>query len=99
VAEHVAEQVASRSQSLAEKTAQLGQRIVTEDQQFDTQLKAKFDHAVGTLTGIPLAPAEQPAPRPVDTPARQIATMLANPDGVRQAVLLNEILRRPSDRW
>ena len=34
-----------------------------------------------------------------DTPAAQIAAMLANPDGVRQAVIINEILRRPSDRW
>ena len=31
--------------------------------------------------------------------AAQIAAMLANPDGVRQAIVLNEILRRPSDRW
>jgi hypothetical protein len=99
VAEHVAERVASRSQTLAEKTAQLGRRIVNEDQQFDSQLKAKFDHAVGTLAGNVATPAEQSAPPVADTPARQIAAMLANPDGVRQAVLVNEILRRPSDRW
>jgi hypothetical protein len=97
VAEHVQERVASRSQSLAEKTSQLGQRIITEDQQFDNQLKAKFDHAVGTLAGT-----TEPTPESVpaaDTPARQIAQLLSNPQGVRQAVLLNEILRRPSERW
>jgi hypothetical protein len=99
VAEHVAERVASRSQTLADKTAQLGQRIVTEDLQFDNQLKAKFDHAVGTLAENAFPVPDQVAPSPPDTPAGQIAAMLANPDGVRQAIVLNEILRRPSDRW
>jgi hypothetical protein len=97
VAEHVAEQVTAHTQSLAEKTAQLGQRIVAEDQQFDVQLKAKFDHTVGTLAGSAV-PAAQATP-PSDTPAAQIATLLANPGGIRQAVLVNEILRRPSERW
>ncbi|HEX3602240.1 MAG TPA: hypothetical protein VHU84_18955 [Lacipirellulaceae bacterium] len=99
VAEHVAEQVTSRTKSLAENASQLGRRIANEDRQFDSQMKAKFDHSIGTLSeseksGQP--PAESP---PRDTPAAQIAAMLANPDGVRQAVLVNEILRRPSDRW
>jgi hypothetical protein len=99
VAEHVAEQVTSRTQSLAQNASQLGQRIANEDQQFDTQLKAKFDHAIGTLSESEKSsqpPAQSP---PRDTPAAQIAAMLTNPDGVRQAVLVNEILRRPSDRW
>jgi hypothetical protein len=25
--------------------------------------------------------------------------MLASPGGVRQAIVLNEVLRRPTDRW
>jgi hypothetical protein len=99
VAEHVAEQVASRSKSLAEKASQLGRRIVAEDEQFDVQLKAKFDHSVGTLAGSVNPVATPPAPPPADTPALQIATLLANPEGVRQAVIVNEILRRPSERW
>jgi len=100
VAEHVEEQVAARSQSISQNASTLGQRIITEDQQFDDQLKAKFDHRLGALsvTAMPLTSAEQVAAAPA-TPAAQIAAMLANPDGVRQAVILNEILRRPSDRW
>src|SRR5262245_11737400 len=99
VAEHVAEQVTAHTRNLADQASRLGQRIVAEDQQFDVQLKAKFDHTVGTLAGsaIPAA-AEQPPP-PADTPAAQLAAMLANPGGARQAVLLNEIMRRPTDRW
>jgi hypothetical protein len=99
VAEHVAEQVAARSKDIAEKTSKLGQRIVAEDEQFDVQLKAKFDHTVGTLAGPAIPAASDQTPPPSHTAAAQLAAMLANPDGIRQAVLLNEILRRPSERW
>jgi len=98
VAEHVAEQVTSRAESLGAQASKLGQRIAAEDQQFDTQIKAKFDHAVGTLGGSGSTSTEQ-SPLSADTPAAQLAAMLANPGGIRQAVLVNEILRRPSDRW
>jgi len=97
VAEHVEQQVAARSQSIAQKASNLGQRIVSEDEQFDVQLKAKFDHTVGSLA-TSASSTDERAPTPT-SPAAQIAAMLANPDGVRQAVVINEILRRPSDRW
>jgi hypothetical protein len=99
VAEHVAEQVTAHTRSLADKASQLGQRIVAEDQQFDVQLKAKFDHTVGTLAGTATSAAAAQSLPASDTPAAQIASLLANPSGIRQAVLINEILRRPSDRW
>jgi hypothetical protein len=99
VAEHVAERVAAREKSVAEHTSRLGQRIVADDQQFDEQLNAKFDHTVGTLAGSINPVAQEASPPPADSPARRIAEMLANPDGVRQAVILNEVLRRPADRW
>jgi hypothetical protein len=98
VAEHVEQQVAARSQSIARKASNLGQRIVNEDQEFDDQLKAKFDHTVGSITTNATGSSDQPAPVS-NSPAAQIAAMLANPEGVRQAVVLNEILSRPSDRW
>jgi hypothetical protein len=99
VAEHVAQQFASSTRSVAEHTSRLGQRIIADDEQFDVQLKAKFDHDLGTLSAsrtddVQLKPVDGPA-----TPAAQIAAMLASPEGVRQAILLNEIMRRPSDRW
>ncbi len=99
VAEHVAEQVTAHTRSLSDKASQLGQRIAAEDQLFDVQLKSKFDHAVGTLADSTVATAAETSPPAADTPAAQLAAMLANPGGIRQAVLINEILRRPSDRW
>jgi hypothetical protein len=99
VAEHVTESVAAHAKGISEQTARLGQRIIEDDHQFDVQLKAKFDHTVGTITSSPVTATEQTATFALDSPAAQIAAMLANPDGVRQAMILNEIIRRPSDRW
>jgi hypothetical protein len=101
VAEHVAESVTAHSRALGEQTSRLGQRIIEDDQQFDAQLKAKFDHTVGTLTGSNVAAAERAAKVAADESraAAQIAGMLASPDGMRQAIVINEILRRPSERW
>jgi hypothetical protein len=98
LAERADERAAARQRSIAEQAAQLGQRIVQEDQQFDVQLKAKFDHSVGTLTGSTLSPAEV-EPVASDTPAARIAAMLASPEGVQQAIVLNEILRPATERW
>lgn len=99
VAEHVAEQVTSHARNIGDQASRLGQRIVADDAQFDVQLKAKFDHTVGTLTGSAMPSSAEQTPPPADTPAAQLAAMLANPSGIRQAVLVNEILRRPSDNW
>lgn len=99
VAEHVAEQVTARAENLASHASKLGQRIVAEDAQFDVQLKSKFDHTVGTLGGSEVSATATSTPAMSDTPAGQLAAMLANPSGIRQAVIVNEILRRPSDRW
>jgi hypothetical protein len=99
VAEHVAEQVSSRAENLASQASRLGQRIIAEDQQFDVQIKSKFDHTLGTLAGSESSANVEETQTSNDTPAAQLAAMLANPGGIRQAVLVNEILRRPSDRW
>jgi hypothetical protein len=98
LAEQADERAAARTKSMAQHASSLGRRIITEDQQFDDQLKAKFDHTVGTLTASTVSASES-VPVARDTPASQIAAMLANPDGVRQAVVLNEVLSRPTDRW
>ena len=101
LAERATERASARASKLATQTSHLGQRIIEDDQQFDVQLKAKFDHTVGTLTGSTVNAAEQAAAAlsAAETPAAQIAAMLATPDGVRQAIVVNEILRRPTDRW
>jgi hypothetical protein len=98
LAERATETATARKTAAAEHAASFGQQIIKDDAQFEVQLKAKFDHTVGTLAGSSV-PAADLVPVPADSPAAQIARMLARPEGVRQAIVLNEVLNRPSDRW
>jgi len=87
VAEHVVEHIGSASSSFKEQTSHLGEG---------------FDHALGSLESRYVArmkkQEEQKAAQP-DTPVEVLAELLASPQKVRQAIVLNEILRPPADRW
>lgn len=98
VAEHVTDHIGAGSRS-GWQASKLGQRIITDDAQFDVQLNAKFDHTVGTLAASRVSESGSAVSPANDSPAGQIAALLASPGGVRQAMVLNEILVRPSDRW
>lgn len=100
VADHVTEKVASATERFRDEVAHLGERVKHADEQFDVQLQQKFDHELGTLAEGRAATAyDRPAASASDTPAARIAAMLATPEGAQQAILLNEILRRPEERW
>jgi hypothetical protein len=92
------------------RAAGLGGEVAQADEQIEQRLHARFDHEVSTLAAVPGESAH--APRPVEaaepedrvaeipsTAAAGLAAMLANPGGVRQAIVLNEIFTRPEDRW
>ena len=100
MADHVAERVGTASETFQKEVADLGSRVKQADAQFDVQLHQKFDHELSRF-GDKSAAATSPPTAPVETksPAAQIAALLASADGVRQAVVLNEILNRPTDRW
>jgi hypothetical protein len=80
----------------------LGDAVEVADDVMEEHLKQVFDHRVGTLAtdAAQSAPARPGAGRkraaaaPVD-----FAAMLANTGNLRQAIVLNEILQRPADRW
>ena len=100
VADHVSERIGAATQDFRDEVADLGQRVKQADEQFDQQLNQKFDHTLGSFGDRDMAgTGGQPPIGNAATPAAQIAAMLASPDGVRQAVMLNEILNRPTDRW
>jgi hypothetical protein len=100
VADHVAERSGAASETFQKEVADLGSRVKQADAQFDVQLHQKFDHELSRLGDKSAVATSQPS-TPVETksPAAQIAAMLASSDGVRQAVVLNEVLNRPTDRW
>ncbi|MEQ8848637.1 hypothetical protein [Botrimarina sp.] len=83
---------------LAEQAAHLGESIALADDRLEERLQQTFEHRLGRLGSRPAAAAaEFEAPRPASTAAR-IRALLKTPAGVRDAVILSEILRRPGER-
>ena len=81
------------------------------DREIDQRLHQVFDHHVGDLELMPgeaatapmvAAPLELTEQSLLDIPATfatGLTDLLANPDSVRQAIVLNEIIHRPEERW
>ena len=99
MAEHVAEHVGASTHEFRKEVADLGERVKQADEQFDVQLQTEIRPRIGQPGAPASEPRERRRRRPPATPAAQIAALLSSPDGVRQAVVLNEILNRPTDRW
>ena len=102
VAESVDKHLAGRG--FSQRAEHLADDIVRADAQMEEHLKSKFSHKVGRLgderTAAQVVPATDVAPSTIPIePASAMATLLANPQNVRQAFILGEILARPIDRW
>lgn len=81
------------------------------DERIAARIHEKFDHKLGRLqseaskeTAAAVAPGAardgQSDDKPVDqTTAEALAAMLGSPQGMRSAILANEILRPPTERW
>ena len=90
VAEHVARHLST--QDIAEHTQTLGVKVATADDRLESHLQQKFDHALGSLQHRDAPPDAESQEGDL---AAEIAAMLANPAGMRQLIVANEILRRP----
>lgn len=90
VAEHVQRHLST--EDIADHTKTLGAKIATADDRVEARLEDKFEHTLGRLEHRE-APAE---PKEV-TPdmAADLAEMLSKPNGIKQLIIANEILRRP----
>lgn len=75
---------------------QLGAEISQADEKLEKRLHGVFDHQVGRLSDTAATTTAGPE---VSSTAAGIFAMLVRPEGLRQAILLNEILQRPVDRW
>ncbi len=103
VAEHVQEHI--RGGVFDERLSRLGEDVDASDDRMEEHLHEYFEHDLGQL-GAKTArasdsildddsPGQQRKPeKPVDYLA-----LLQNPQSIRQAIILNEILARPTDRW
>ncbi|TWT47254.1 hypothetical protein [Botrimarina hoheduenensis] len=85
---------------LAEQAAHLGEGIAASDDRLQARLDAKFGKSVAARDLAEAASASaQRGDSASSTAASRIAAALASPTGVRDAIVLNEILTRPTDRW
>lgn len=89
------------SQRFAEHTSHLGELADTVDGQMELRIHGKFDHQLGSLAGRPKrekTTADLGIGVPGE-PADAIRRMLQTNTGLRQAVVLSEILTPPAHRW
>lgn len=101
VAEHVTGHM-SRDE-FAARAAHLGAELSQTDERLEARLHQKFDHGLGNLSARRLAreaaDLEQRGLDTAPTLADNLLTLLSTPQGVQQAIILSEVLDRPTDRW
>ncbi len=103
VAAHVQQHLDNRQ--FAERASQLS-HVQEAGATASTRIHDVFDHQVGSLAQAagdqtPADGGMEAAP-PLQFPqvtASGLAAMLRDPDGLRQAITINEILHRPVERW
>jgi len=97
-----------------QRSSRLGGDVVREEKQLREHLHGTFDHEVSDLSKQASKPTgsrrksrskarqSDAAPAPAalpETAAAGLAALLSNADSIRQAIVINEILTRPEDRW
>lgn len=97
VSEHVQQHI--NTQDIAEHTSHLGERIQYADDRIAARIKQHLDHDVSKLDDLPTVQDDVVASVKQDQAsqmAQDLLEMFRNPDSVRQAILVSEILNRPS---
>jgi hypothetical protein len=86
----------------ARRASQLGEEVGLADEHLEAHLHEKFGHRLGRLAKKPRPIPQQPAPSATPRPpiaALSVAEMLRNPQSLRNAIVLREILDRPEHLW
>jgi hypothetical protein len=106
VAEHVQQYL--DQQDFDHREHELGKKVAQVAQKTDQHLQQVFSHRVSTLEAMP-AEASSSAYEPPnlmgladDVPAlfaTGLLELLTTPESLRQAIVLNEVLHRPEERW
>ena len=110
VTEHVQKYI--DTEQFTRRGAQLGEEVVAEvDREIDQHLRQVFDHSVSRLAAVPgeaatppvaFEPLELSEASAIEIPATfatGLTDLLTSAESIRQAIVLNEILHRPEERW
>ena len=94
VGRHVQEHLST--EEFAQRASRPTNVAVAEDAN-EARLKQVFSHRVGTLGDVTMPP---PDDAPVlRQPVLNLAALLADGNSLRQMIVVNEVLRRPEERW
>ncbi len=103
VAQHVTRHMDMRE--FTERASHLGEEVGLADDNLEARLHSTFDHDLGKLAKGDTATDDfhqsqsQAAKTAARSAAANLAAMLTQPQNLRQAIILSEILGRPEDRW
>jgi hypothetical protein len=86
----------SRFDERAERLSHLQQTV---DSDIAGHVQQAFDHQIGSLHSAPSTAATAGASTDALNPALQLIALLSDPNGIRNAVLMREILEPPTHRW
>lgn len=95
----------SATNRIGKQSERLGQKVDRADDVMEAHLHQTFDHKVGTIASTTAAsaptnvPAVAPSTQIGQSLADSLVQMLRSPAGVRNAILMNEVLRRPTENW
>jgi len=85
------------SQEIADRTSQLGRQVDAAQEKLQEHLRAVFDHELGRLSKTASSTAATPHEKPLsDVTLEELRSVLQSPGSIRDAIVLAEILRRPS---
>ncbi|HZZ81423.1 MAG TPA: hypothetical protein VFE62_23175 [Gemmataceae bacterium] len=83
--------------ALAERKVE-AKEVVQAEAAMQSHLSQVFSHQVGTLAADKQATASA-ASEPPPAPTDEVVEMLRDPHSIRDAIIVSEILRRPTERW
>ena len=86
------------------RTQKLGDEVALADDKIDARVREVFKQQISefdwrTQSEIEEAGEQVPTSASAASAAAGLALMLANPENLRQAIVLNEILQPPAHRW
>ena len=91
------------SQQLGRHAEHLADKVEKADDDMEAHLHKTFDHQVGTMKSVAGDAKNTNNIASVVTAAfvdnSPVAKLLRDPQSIRNAIIMNEILTRPTDRW
>ena len=97
VVEHVRKHLDTAEFSRREE--HLADEVAQADEKMDEHLRGVFDHRLGQFAQSSADTGQSGTPEAFSVGAAALIALLTTPQTVRQAIVINEILQRPEQRW